>query len=275
MAELDARNHLTGHRNRCNLNDFGPGYSAEEYFSERWIVAEGGIQPGESSLELPEKLDDCAVHWPVAGSELIIAEGDSAADALTAIRNDEWQAVLPMQGKPMNVLTASDTRIDANEQFRALRAAIGDTGPEPFRLNNRRYQRIVLAFDPDADGIHSRALLLFFIDRFLGPLLDAGEVFAARPPLWKFESSKLAEPLYAWTDPQHDDVAAQLDARGITGRDEQRFRGLASMPAETLRATCVDPTTRVLARLTRENVEAARGAYQQARSSLQARPIAP
>jgi len=132
---------------------------------------------------LPDQLDDCQIHWPTPGSELIIAEGISAANALNVVRSSEWQAVLPVQGKPVNVLTASQTRVEASAPLMGVRDAIGAGLGDGFVLNRRRYERVILAFDPDADGIHSRALLLLFLHKYMAPLLRAGAVFAARPPL--------------------------------------------------------------------------------------------
>lgn len=213
----------------------------------------------------PEQLDDCQIHWPTPGSELIIAEGISAANALNVVRSSEWQAVLPVQGKPVNVMVASQTRVEASAPLMGVRDAIGAGLGDGFTLNERRYERIVLAFDPDADGIHSRALLLLFLHRYMAPLLQAGAVFAARPPLWQIAAKELAEPVHVWTDGQYNDVIAQLDARGIHGRDVDRFRGIASIPPDTLHATCLDPKTRVLARLTPEHAIATMAAYDRAR----------
>lgn len=219
--------------------------------------------------ELPEQLHDCRVHWPEPGSELIIAEGVSATNALLAVRSREWQAVMPVQGKPLNVVTASQVRVEASAPLMAVRDAVGAGLGDGFVLNRRRYERVVLAFDPDADGIHSRALLLLFLYRYMQPLLRSGAVFAARPPLWQIAAKQLAEPVHMWTDGQYNDVRAQLDARGVHSVDVDRFRGIASIPEATLRSTCVDPGTRVLARLTIEHAAATMAAYQ--RASLEAR----
>ena len=214
---------------------------------------------------LPDQLDDCQLHWPTPGSELIIAEGISAANALNVVRSPEWQAVLPVQGKPQNVLTSSQIRIEASAPLMGVRDAIGAGLGDGFVLNRRRYERVILAFDPDADGIHSRALLLLFLHRYMAPLLRAGAVFAARPPLWQIAAKGLAEPVHVWTDGQYNDVCAQLDDRGIHGRDVDRYRGIASIPPQILHATCLDPKTRVLARLTTEHAMATMAAYNRAR----------
>jgi len=215
--------------------------------------------------ELPDQLDDCRIHWPGPGSELIIAEGVSAANALVAVRSSEWQAVLPVQGKPLNVLAASRVRVEASAPLMGVRDALGAGLGDEFVLNARRYERIVLAFDPDADGIHSRALLLLFLHQYMQPLLRAGAVFAARPPLWQITAKQLEAPIHMWTDGQYNDVRAQLQARGVHRVDVDRFRGIASIPEATLRATCIDPTTRVLARLTTEHAAATMAAYERAR----------
>lgn len=215
---------------------------------------------------LPDKLADCELHWPTPGSELIIAEGSSAADALVAVRSRQWQAVLPVQGKPLNVLAASQTRVEASAPLMGVCQAIGAGLGDDFVLNRRRYERVILAFDPDADGVHSRALLMLFLYRYMGPLLRSGAVFAARPPLWMISSKQLAEPVFAWTDGQYNDVCAQLDAKGVHGRHTDRFRGVASIPADILRSLCIDPKTRVLAQLTSQHAEATMSAYRRAKS---------
>jgi len=129
----------------------------------------------------PPKLWDCDIHWPEPGSELIIAEGDSAGEYVRAHCDGRWQAVLAMQGKPMNAIKASKSRVKKNEQLLALHDAIGAGWGDEFALSERRYERLILMFDPDADGIHSRALTLLFLYGWMRPLLDAGVVYTARP----------------------------------------------------------------------------------------------
>lgn len=147
----------------------------------------------------------------------------------------------------------------------AIRDALGAGLGDEFVLNRRRYERVVLAFDPDADGIHSRSLLLLFLHRYMAPLLRAGAVFAARPPLWQITAKGLAGPVHAWTDGQYNDVRAQLEASSVHNLDVDRFNGVASIPPDILRATCLDPKTRVLARLTTEHAIAVMAAYERAR----------
>ncbi len=211
---------------------------------------------------LPEQLEDCQVHWPTPGSELIIAEGVSASQAIAGLRDRSWQAVIPVQGKPLNVAAATRTRVESSAPLMAVRDAIGAGLGDDFAVNKRRYERVVLAFDPDADGVHSRALLLLFLHRYMAPLLRSGAVFAARPPLWQIRAQQLTEPVFAWTDGQYNDVCTALDSRGIHGREANRFRGVASIPPETLRATCLDPRKRVLAQLTTAHAVATLAAYE-------------
>jgi len=219
--------------------------------------------------ELPDQLVDCEIHWPTPGSELIIAEGVSAANAISVVRARQWQAVVPVQGKPLNVMAASPTRVEASAPLMGVRDALGAGLGDSFVLNRRRYERVILAFDPDADGVHSRALMLLFLHRYMAPLLRAGAVFAARPPLWQITAKQLAEPVHAWTDGQYNDVVEQLDRRGVHAREIDRYRGIASIPPETLRTTCFDPKTRVLARLTADHAAATMAAYE--RSTVSAR----
>ena len=211
---------------------------------------------------LPDTLLDCAVHWPAPGSELLVVEGASAAHALAGLRNRSWQAILPVQGKPLNVAAATRTRVEASAPLMAVRDAIGAGLGDGFALNRRRYERIVLAFDPDADGVHSRALLLLFLHSYMAPLLRAGVVYAARPPLWQITIEGRSEPIYTWTDGQYNDVRSELDRREVYGRETRRFRGIASIPPGTLRSTCLDPKQRVLAQLTPAHAAATLKAYE-------------
>lgn len=197
------------------------------------------------------KLDDCAAHGPGSGGELFIVEGDSAAAAVARVRDPRMQAVLPMQGKPLNTTRAPRRKVLEHPFFGPLAEALGTglaTDCEPGRC---RYDRVLVLTDPDADGIHCGYLALLFFHRWLGPLLDAGLVEVVRPP-WG-EVVIAGELLLAFSEPELAALATRARGGGGTIR---RFRGLAALEAELLRETCVDPTTRRTERVATADVAA-------------------
>lgn len=203
---------------------------------------------------------------------MLVVEGDSAAESVNSLRHREWQAVLAMQGKPMNTLEASRNRVAKSPPIARLIQSIGagwDDHCDPARA---RYDRIILLADPDVDGVHIRSLLLLFFRTWMRPVLDAGMVYAARPPLWRVTSQRLDEPIYAWSDKQHRELLDQLEEQGIMAPNTERFRGLGNMVPEVLFETCLDPSERTLARLTSDHAEAAIRSYAQMRAQLSARP---
>jgi DNA gyrase subunit B len=129
----------------------------------------------------PFKLVDCKQHGP--GAELYIVEGDSASSTVARLRDERFQAVLPMQGKPLNSMKATSKKVGANPWFAALIDAIGADYGEHFELQNVRYEKIILLMDPDADGIHCGALLLMFFNRLMQPLLQSGGIALTRAPM--------------------------------------------------------------------------------------------
>lgn len=214
---------------------------------------------------LPEKLLDCTDHgWE---SELFIVEGDSAARAVNRLRDVARQAVLPMQGKPMNAMKSSLKNLQRNLQFAALIRTLGvrlseSTDPD---LSQIRYGRIVLLFDPDADGIHGRTLMLLFFYRWLSALLEAGRVFDAHAPLWEITADGLNEPVYAYSDNHLVRVREQLRKCLIESHETQRFRGLGNIDGPLLSKLCLDPETRHLTPLTVMDAETAMTVFQQMR----------
>ena len=199
----------------------------------------------------PSKLDDCLVHGPGSGAELIVVEGDSAAAAVARVRDPRVQAVLPMQGKPLNATKASRTKVLAHPFFGPLAAAVGagiEAACDPTRS---RYDRLLLLTDPDADGIHCGFLVLLFLHRWLRLLLDTGRVEIVRPP-WG-EVVVGGELLLAFSEPELTTLATRARS---TGGDIRRFRGLAALDAETIRETCVDPATRRTERVSVADVAA-------------------
>lgn len=221
-----------------------------------------------------DKLTDCRDHGLDSGSELLIVEGDSAADSVVALRHAEWQAVLAMQGKPMNAAKASKARVGKSPPMRRLIDSIGAGWADEFDLTASRYSRVVILCDPDIDGVHARSLLLLFFNRWMRPLLDEGMIFTARPPLWRITSASFpeGEVRYAWSDPHFAEVERELDEAGIYGRTPERFRGLGNMPPDVLHETCLDPKRRTLVRLTTEHADAALRSFEQMRAQLKPRP---
>lgn len=186
------------------------------------------------------KLDDCAVCGPGSGAELFVVEGDSAAAAVAVVRDPRNQAVLPMQGKPINAARAPWAKVEGHPFFGPLVAALG-TGVEaacdPRQL---RYDRVIVLTDPDADGIHCGFLVLLFFYRWMRPLLDSGRIEVARPP-WG-EVIVAGEIQVAYSEPE-------LSAAAHRGRESgtvevNRYRGLAAVDPALLRETCVALATR-------------------------------
>ncbi|MGI9178263.1 MAG: toprim domain-containing protein [Pirellulales bacterium] len=202
----------------------------------------------------PVKLVDCVAHGPGSGAELFVVEGDSAAASVCRVSDRRWQAVLPMQGKPLNAVKASRGKVAGHPLFSALTAAIG-TGIEPqFDAAGLRYERILVLMDPDADGIHCGVLLLMFFHRWMPQLLDAGRVEVVRPP-WG-EVAVAGEPTvrHAFSDRQLAALAAEMQVCGNVVT--RRYRGLAAIDATILRDTCLVSATRKIDRVTSAEVEA-------------------
>ena len=209
------------------------------------------------------KLEDCSQHG--SGSELFIVEGDSAARTVNRIRNPASQAVFPMQGKPMNATKADLDDLLENAQFAALEKSLGIDLYEPLDLDRLRYGKIILLFDPDADGIHARTLMLFFFYKWLRPLLDAGHVFDTHAPQWEITSERLKTAVYADTEWHFAKIKKQLESRGVSDIKIKRYRGLASVDDKVLYRQCVDASTRELLVLSAENAEAALELFEQMR----------
>jgi DNA gyrase subunit B len=198
----------------------------------------------------PVKLIDSKEHGP--GCELLVVEGDSAAGAVASLRDATFQAVLPMQGKPMNALRATPAKAAAYPLFAALEASLG-LQPRlassaaltltADQLTSLRFERVVLLFDPDADGIHCGALMLMYFYRRLRPLLQAGGVHMVYPPWLQFTLADTAEQVYAVSQAHGQKLADQFRAAG-RAFDTQRPRGLAGIDSALLQRLCVAPATR-------------------------------
>jgi DNA gyrase subunit B len=207
------------------------------------------------SAGMPDKLRDCRVHGD--DSELIIVEGDSAAGPAVQGRNSETQAVLPLRGKIVNAGKATTKQVLDNAEAQAIFTAIGAGQGREFDLDMARYGRIVILCDADVDGSHIRCLLLTLFHRYMRPMLDAGRIFSAQPPLY---TTKVGGEVHrAWSDAERDQIVAELTKGNRRAENIQwsRFKGLGEMDVEELAETALDAGTRILKRMTVDDAEAA------------------
>jgi len=204
------------------------------------------------STSLPGKLADCQSKDPEE-SELFIAEGDSAGGSAKQARDPEFQAVLPIKGKILNVEKHRLDRILENDEIRNMITAIGAGIGDEFDIENIRYKKIIMATDADVDGAHIRTLLLTFFYRHMRPLLEGGYVYATQPPLYRIRYR--GETYDAMTDAERDAIVAEKCNGNPT--QVQRFKGLGEMNPEQLWETTMNPDNRILKQITIEDAAAA------------------
>ena len=225
------------------------------------------LQRRKNALEsssLPTKLSDCRSDDPTR-TELFIVEGDSALGTTKAARNSEFQAILPIRGKILNVQKASLSQMLENNECASIIQVIGAGSGKSFDINDARYGRVILMSDADVDGAHIRCLLLTLFNSYMRPLVEAGRVFAAIPPLHRSDviGGKKGEVHYTYSDDEMKKVIAQLKKDGKRWKEPiQRYKGLGEMDADQLRETTMDPDHRTLRRITMKDVTKAEAMFE-------------
>ena len=211
------------------------------------------------SSALPAKLADCRSN-DIDRSELFIVEGDSALGTAKLARNSEFQALLPIRGKILNVQKASIADVLKNVECSSIIQVVGAGSGRTFDLEARRYGRIIFMADADSDGAHIRCLLATLFFRQMPELVQAGRVFTAVPPLHRIELSNpkkgMDKYVYTYSDAELQRKLAELSKKSVRWKDPvQRYKGLGEMDAHQLAETTMDPRRRTLRRLSMSDLE--------------------
>ncbi|MCL4113703.1 UNVERIFIED_CONTAM: hypothetical protein GTU68_063583 [Idotea baltica] len=240
---------------KIKLVDKRTGSKQEEEFLSR-----GGLKDlvEYESIGMPAKLADCRKHG--INSELLVVEGDSAAGPAMAGRDSATMAILPLRGKVVNAAKATVKQVLDNSEAQALFTSVGAGSGDAFDLDSARYGRIVILCDADVDGSHIRCLLLTLMHKYMRPMLEAGRIYAAQPPL--FTTKVNGENYRAFSDEEKESITAELTKgnRKAENIRWQRFKGLGEMNVDELASAALDPETRILKRLTMHDGEQAKAA---------------
>ncbi len=204
------------------------------------------------SSSLPAKLADCRSTDPER-TELFIVEGDSAMGTAKLARNSEFQALLPIRGKILNVQRASVGDMLKNAECASIIQVVGAGSGRTFDLEQARYNKIVFMADADSDGAHIRTLLATLFFKYMRPMIEAGRVFTAVPPLHRFELTNARRGqdryVYTYSEAEYQRKLAELTKRGVAFKEPQRYKGLGEMDADQLKETTMDPRHRTLRRI--------------------------
>lgn len=215
------------------------------------------------AASMPAKLSDCQPgNDDIA--ELFIVEGDSALGTAKAARNSSFQALLPIRGKILNVQKASLSQMLSNKECASIIQVVGAGSGASFDLSQARYNKIIMMTDADVDGAHIRILLLTLFYRYMRPLIEAGHVYAAVPPLHRIAlaGKHKGEFIYTYSDDELSGKLADLERRHIDyNPDIQRYKGLGEMDADQLADTTMDPRSRMLRRIRMEDAQKAAGIF--------------
>ncbi|WOP18061.1 DNA topoisomerase IV subunit B [Raineyella sp. LH-20] len=217
------------------------------------------------SSTLPAKLKDCRSN-DVDRCELFIVEGNSALGTAQRARNAEYQALLPIRGKILNVQKASITDMLKNAECASIIQVVGAGSGRTFDIDASRYGKVIFMADADSDGAHIRTLLATLFFRYMRPMIEHGHVYSAVPPLHRFELTNPKKGqekyLYTYSDAEYERKRAELTKKGTRFKEPQRYKGLGEMDADQLMETTMDPRHRTLRRLTLEDAAGAEEVFE-------------